>query len=842
MATPTLASTHRRPSVLLRAVGLVVFLVIALALGVAGWFYLEARTSLPQVDGQISVAGLTAPVSVIRDAQGVPHIRATNLHDLLFAQAYITAQDRLWQMDFLRRAALGDLSEVVGPVALEHDREQRLLLFGSTAERARQALPAATREQFEAYAQGVNAFISTHGNRLPIEFKLLRYTPRDWTPGDSLALGLFLHQMLTHGTYRRQLTREKFLAKLGPELMADLYPNSSWHDHPPGSENQSLEQEPSDENEDDDDAPSVMRTSLDAEFKSEENPHPSKTGLGGAPLLEWGLRKDSSWFSSDLPGGSNNWVLSGAHTVSGKPLLSNDMHLMQQMPSLWYEAQLEITSAGAIPFNVAGFTLPGLPFVLVGHNQRIAWGVTNLGADVEDIFIETFNAQGEYQTPSGWRKLEILHETIHVRGGPDVSLDVAVTRHGPIVSEIVPGETRKLALQWAPIKDPAYVSYPFFELDSAQNWDDFRRAVSLMGGPSLNFVYADVDGHIGYQAEGRVPLRASPTNYLPVPGNDDVHEWTGTLPFDKLPSVFDPSSGIIATANARIAPDKYPYLLSSEWMAPFRTERIYRVLQSGRQFAPEDMLALQMDVQSEFDHFCAERFVYGIDHARKPSARTRAAADLMRSWDGQVTADSAAATLAILSRNELWRLLLEPKMGSDYKLYHWGMQSVALENILLQQPSRWLPPGYANYDELLAAAVEAAVASREAPQSLSSWSWAMARPLQLDHPLLGKIPVLRRWAGPGRYLASGDGYTVKQMGHGESPSFQQAPSERMTVDFSTLDASIMNIVTGQSGQIFSPHYLDQWRAWLDGRSFIFPYSDGAVQRARQHELVLRPAS
>jgi penicillin amidase len=738
----------------------------------------------------------------------------------LFAQGYITAQDRLWQMDALRRAALGELAEIVGPAAVEHDRHQRLLLFRATTERAWDALPPATREFFQAYASGVNAFIASHGGRLPVEFRLLHYAPRSWTPTDSLALGLFLHQMLTHGPYRRQLAREKILAKLGPELTADLYPNSSLHDHPPGTEVKLSGEEPSEEEEDDDqpEPPPLVRTSLES----------TSAGLG-------------EWLSPWLPGGSNNWVVSGAHAVSGKPLLSNDMHLMQQMPSLWYEAQLEVTtSAGQAPFDVAGFTLPGLPFVLVGHNQRIAWGATNLGADVEDVFIETFNAQGEYQTPEGWKKPEIKHEIIHVRAKPDVALDVIATRHGPVISDLIPGETRKLALEWAPLKDPAFVSYPFFELDAAQNWEEFRKAVSLMGGPSLNLVYADVDGHIGYQAEGRIPLRASATNGVPVAGNDNAHEWTGVVPFDKLPSVFDPPSGIIATANARVTPDGYPYLLSSEWMAPYRTERIYRVLQSRRRFGAEDMLTLEMDVQSEFDHFCAERFVYAVDHAKNTSQRARAAADLMRSWDGQVKAGSAAATLTVRARTQLWRLLLEPKLGADYKLYHWGMQSVALENILLQQPPRWLPVNYASYDELLAAAVDAVVTSREAPQSLTSWTWGKARPFRLEHPVLGEIPVLRRWAGPGRYQAAGDGYTVKQMGHGEAYAFQQAPSERMTVDLSNLDATTMNIVSGQSGQIFSPHYLDQWPAWMEGRSFVFAFSDGAVERARWHELRLEP--
>ena len=820
MATPTLASTSGRRNTAARVIGLVLALVVVLVLAVTGWFYCEARASLPQVDGQVRVEGLSAPVTVLRDAQGVPHIRAGNLHDLLFAQGYITAQDRLWQMDALRRAAFGELAEIVGPGAVERDRHQRLLLVRSTTGRAWDALPVTTRESFQAYAQGVNAFIASHRDRLPVEFRLLRYAPRAWTPTDSLALGLFLHQMLTHGPYRRQLGRERILAKLGPELTADLYPNSSLHDHPPGTEAKPLGEEPSEEEDDDQpEPPPLVRTSLEsASFDP------------------------GDWFSTALPGGSNNWVVSGAHTVSGKPLLSNDMHLMQQMPSLWYEAQLQImaASSSAPPFDVAGFTLPGLPFVLVGHNQRIAWGATNLGADVENLFIETFNAQGEYQTPEGWKKPEIRHETIHVKGKPDVALDVVVTRHGPVISDLISGETRRLALQWAPLNDPAFVSYPFFELDSAQTWEEFRQALSRMGGPSLNFVYADVDGHIGYQAEGRIPLRASATNDVPVAGSDNAHEWTGVVPFEKLPSVFDPPSGIIATANARITPDGYPYLLSSEWMAPYRTERIYRVLQSGRQFAPEDMLALEMDVESEFDHFCAERFVYALDHAKNPSVRARAAADLMRSWDGLVTVDSAAAPLAVLTRTQLWRMLLEPRLGADYKLYHWGMQSVALENILLRQPPRWLPANYANYDELLAAAVEAVVTSPEAPKSLGSWTWGKARPFRLEHPVLGGVPVLRRWAGPGRYQAAGDGYTVKQMGHGEAHAYQQAPSERMTVDFSNLDASTMNIVTGQSGQILGPHYLDQWQAWMEGRSFVFPFSDGAVERAKRHQLRLEP--
>ena len=385
-----------------------------------------------------------------------------------------------------------------------------------------------------------------------------------------------------------------------------------------------------------------------------------------------------------------------------------------------------------------------------------------------------------------------------------------------------------------------HLGFALEEVNAAQNWEEFRRAFSQFGGPPQNVVYADVDGHIGYQAMGRIPIRASGDGSLPAPGNDNAHEWVGVVPYDKLPSVLDPASGILATANNRVTPDGYPYSLSSEWFSPYRAERIYRVLASGKKFAPEDMLGLQTDVVSEFDRFCAERLVYAVDHAKNPSPRARQAADAMRSWDGRVSADAAAPTLVAFARVQLWQLLLEPKLGADHKLYHWGMQAVALENILLRQPPRWLPDSYANYEELLTAAVEAVVSRRDAPRDLGSWRWGQARRVRLQHPVFGKIPVLGHWAGPGQFEESGDGYTVKQVGSDENFNAVLAPSERMTVDFSNLDASTMNIVTGESGQIFSRHYLDQFAAWAEGRTFVFPFSDAAVEKARRHELRLEP--
>jgi len=528
---------------------------------------------------------------------------------------------------------------------------------------------------------------------------------------------------------------------------------------------------------------------------------------------------------SCLPG-SNNWVVSGAHTITGKPLLSNDMHLPHRIPAMWYEVQLHSGD-----FNVEGFSLPGMPMIAVGHNQRIAWGYTNLNPDVQDLFVENFNESGEYQTPSGWQKPETYHEVIHVKGQPDVALDVVVTRHGPIVTSLFPGETRQIALQWL-IYDSRSISIPIFDLNSAQNWDQFRKALSVFATPSQNVVYGDIDGNIGYQPMGFVPIRAAGDGTVPVSGADGLHDWTGYVLFDNLPRLYNPPSGIIATANAKITPEGYPYQLATQWYPPYRTERIYKVLESGKKFSPADMLALQTDITSEYDRFFAERFVYAIDHSSKASARARQAADVMRGFDGRMLAESAAPTIEVNTRKALWQMLLEPKLGAEWQRYEWSEAAVALENIVKDQPDRWLPPGTSNFNDLLTAAVETAV--KNAPSDLGTWQYGQAFPVEINHPLLGIVPGLRAWAGPGRNPQSGGSYTVKQVGR----TF--GPSERMTVDFSNLDGSTFNIVTGESGQIYSPYYMDHWPAWYGNTTFTLAYTDAAVQEAKAHELTLAP--
>ncbi|HWF05235.1 MAG TPA: penicillin acylase family protein [Candidatus Angelobacter sp.] len=826
MATSSVTAPPARRSLfgkVLRIIFSILLLVIlAGVLGIA-WFYHTAHAALAQLDGTISMAGLHGPVSVVRDVHGVPHITAAGLEDLFFAQGYVTAQDRLWQMDLTRRAVGGEMAEIfpassAPPQAVsrstaavrprltwvDYDKQQRTMRLRVISERVAQQLPPRDRAFFEAYTKGVNAYIDQHKDNLPMEFRVLGYKPRPWTMTDSLLVGIGMSQLL-NPQYETEYWREKISAKLTPELAADLYPFDSWRDHSPASE---AGTDPVPAN--------ILRKA--GEMRTPHSSHPSQSSLSS--------QRDQDACEACLPG-SNNWVLSGAHTVSGKPLLSNDMHLGHREPGTWYEVQLHSGD-----FNCEGFSLPGLPFISVGHNQRIAWGFTNLNPDVQDLFIENFNAAGEYETPTGWQKPEIDHQTIHVKGKPDVAFDVTVTRHGPIITRMLPGETRQIALGWL-VYDPQAISVPLFDLDAAQNWEQFRKALSIFATPSQNVVYADIDGNIGYQPMGYVPIRASGDGTVPVNGADGKHDWTGYLPFDKLPSLYNPPSGIIATANSKITPAGYPYQLATQWFPPYRVERIYKVLKSDKKFSPADMLALQTDITSDYDRFFADKFVYAIDHSNKSTDRTRKAADIMRGWDGRMLAESVAPTIEVRTRRVLWEMLLEPKLGNDADSYEWSEAAVVLESIVRNQPARWLPPGYANFDDVMTAAVEKAL--KDAPADLATWKYGEIYPVVIDHPVFSAIPGMRAISGPGRHPQSGGGYTVKQVGR----SF--GPSERMTVDFSNLDASTFNIVIGESGQIFSPHYMDHWDAWYNNKTFSLAFSDAAVQSAKTHELTLQPA-
>ncbi len=772
------------------------------------WLKRAMRTSLPQLDGQLRVTELSHPVAVRRDAHGVPHIAASNVDDLIVAEGYVTAQDRLWQMDMLRRYAAGELSEILGRKAIQHDRAQRILQIRNAADAALHGMAAADRHFLDDYARGVNAYITQTHDHLPAEFRLLHYEPKPWQPLDSVLVALNMDQSLSMD-FPTKLAREKITARLqSPILIDDLYPVGSWRDHPPVSSEPDIT------------APQIVpQIPLDPSQvklrKSVEDILNLEKLLPSAPMGD----------CRDCAAGSNNWVVSGAHSITGKPLLSNDMHLDHTIPDTWYEAQL---TAG--DFNVAGVTLPGLPFVIVGHNARIAWGFTLLYGDVQDVYVEQTHGD-DYKAAAGWRPFVHDRETIHVRGGDDVTLDVLRTDHGPVITPLLPNETRTMTLRWT-VYDPTAVTLPFYQVNEAQNWEQFRAAFALFGGPPQNAVYGDIDGNIGYQAVGKVPAR--PGGLAGVPITDFSHEWQGYIPFDKMPSVYNPPSGILATANSRVTADNDPLPLTLDWASPYRNERIWRVLASKPKSSAADMLALQNDVYSTLDQELAQRFAYAIDHASHPNRRLRQAADLMRSWNGLVSIDSPAAAIVDAGRGALWPMILEWRLGDDWKLYRWYESSFVEEQIVSGQSRRWLPPQFSNWNDFLARAVERGLAGARAPRDLNHWHYGDVHPVDVEHPLYGMFPWLHDWTGTGVRPQSGDGTTVKQV----SRTF--GPSERLTVDFSNLDHSTLNLVIGESGDPLSPYYIDHWPYWYRGATFALPFSDAAVRTAAAHTLTLVP--
>ncbi len=900
----------RLARVALITVSVLLLLIALVTFAGERWMRSAARASLPQIDGQLTLPGLSAPVTVARDPHGVPFIQAATLDDLVLAQAFTTAQDRLFQMDLLRRHAAGELAEILGPSLVPHDRLQRTLQVRASADRALAQLPADQRHQLEVYARGVNAAIAAESAHLPIEFRILHYTPAPWTARDSVLCYLAIFEDLTNG-YPAKLAREAMDASLPPELVADLYPVGSWRDHPPTVPVPDLTLP----------GPPIEEIPLDESQASLIRP---ATGVRGLDPESWvsALTHDLTSNCAQCRPGSNNWVVSGAHTANGKPLLSNDMHLQLTVPGLWYEANLK---AGDL--HVAGVTLPGLPLVIVGHTDHIAWGFTNLGADVQDVYIEQIRGSSggtEFLSTDGsWQPVTHVAEHIVVRGGRNQTLDVQLTRHGttptPILTPVLHDETRTLALRWT-LYDPAALEIPTLLFAHAHDYASFQTAMAHFGGPAENVVYADDQGHIAYHAAGMIPLRGAPPKPAPTPLLDptpDVFntttpdlratpdplaksvlampaqpaptlsgplspvpivssaatEWSGYIPFAQLPNTLDPPGGVIATANGRIVPDEYPYPIALNWADPYRTDRLYHLLANRHGLRPADMLAIQSDIYSDFDRTLAERLAYAIDHSAlirnsKPADKSQvlAAADMLRNFDGQMTADSTAAAIVSATHNILWRLLIEPRLSADpapagtrdpaltsldptnrptrqqarlthhelRDLYLWGEKDYALEQIIAHAPSRWLPPGYRNWDDLLASSVDLGLRDAKAPADLNKFRYGAIHVVDLEHPVFGQSPRLARMlglpTGTGARPQSGDTTTVKQVAR----TF--GPSERFTADLGNPDASTLNLVLGQSGNPASPWYMDQFPAWYHVTTLSFPLNPASAT----HTLTLTP--
>ncbi|HEV2134960.1 MAG TPA: penicillin acylase family protein [Terracidiphilus sp.] len=724
-------------------------LVVLVALGsLTGLFWLRhaAYAALPRIDGSETLPGLSAPVTIRRDAHGVPHIEAATQDDLFMAQGYISAQDRLWQMDMLRRHGEGTLAAVLGPGLLRHDEEQRVLELGNVARRIYQSLPPAQRNQVDDYARGVNAYIAhcEATNTLPPEFKLLFYKPAPWTGVDSMAVGMTMVETLdTHVITK--LARAKVDARLhNSKLESDLFPVETWRDHPPTGAILDLSK------------PQPPQPSI-------PNP-PEETGAssqpsGLHPLA--GFTMPSNLVPRDLAAllglptcrnctaGSNNWVVAGDHTASGKPLLSNDMHLDLSVPNIWYIADL---SAPGI--HAAGVTLPGVPWVIAGHNEHIAWGFTALGGDVQDLYLEKLDGRGNYYqapaptAPAAWKPLSLDRETIDVRGGRNVTLDIRSTDHGPLLNPLLPQSSAPIALRWT-LYDSTLNSIPLFQIDTASNWDEFRTALEGWCWPTQSTVYADDQGHIAYVAVGRIPIRSAGLTEEPIQNDSD--EWQGYIPFDDMASSFDPPSGFLATANSRVTTEQSKYPLTLEWGAPFRVQRIYKLLQGRNGLTPQDMLATQTDIYSAVDQELAQKFAYAIDQTPDASAQLRQAANLMRVWDGRVSTDSAAASIVDWARTGLWSMILKPKLGDETSDYHWMESLYAEEQVVSNQDPAWLPSDYKNWNAFITAAVAKGIKDGHAPHDLSKWtygSWLAPHPDRAPALKFPPLPQARGRRGP----------------------------------------------------------------------------------------------
>jgi penicillin amidase len=889
-------SRRRIAKRLLLALELLLLLALIVFLSLTIWLRRGLHANLAQLDGEQHVSGLKAPVTVTRDAHGVPSITAASLDDLLFAQGYLTATDRLWQMDAVRRHGAGELAEILGSSLVDHDRRQRYLQMRAAADRALSALPADQLHQLSAYADGVNAYIASHARSLPIEFRVLHYTPAPWIPRDSLLIALVMNQDLAT-SFPQKLNREALASHLPAALINDLYPVGSWRDFPPMQQPVDLTQPI--------DVPEIPLDNTQSSLRAK--PH-DLLATNTALLAE---------SCEACRAGSNNWAVAGSRSASGAPLLSNDMHLSLSVPAIWYEAALH-TSDHVL--DVEGFTLPGVPFVIAGRNEHVAWGFTNTGSDVQDVYVEHTRNNGdqiECEQPDGaWLPVVHHEELIRVRGGRNITLDVLTTKHPvgnatietPIISPLYPSEQRTLALAWN-IYDPDNIRAPFLAINTARDAASLVVAFSGFPGPAQNLVYADAQ-HIGYHALGRIPIRGAAVQHprtatpplitapsvqsgaLPTdedsetgeaglivhaPGNASSPEekpaapvidytigfpianvpvdalnadaqWSGYIPYDALPQITDPPAGILATANARITPDDYPYFLTNNWTDPYRVQRIRKLLDGRSHLTPADMLRIQNDTHSELDLVLAQRFAYAIDHA-SPAAlkanvkRLHQAADILRDWHGDLSPTSAAASITVAARTELWSMLLEGRLRANgitdknqiadlIGLYIWGERYTALERLVSNQPSRWLPAQYGSWNDLLTAAVERGL--ENAPRNLDKWDYGTYHPVEIAHPVFGSHSLLSTLlgsrTGTGIKPNGGDATTVRAAG------LHFGPSERFTADLSSPDTTFANIFTGESGNPRSPFFLDQFPGWLESTTLPLPLRHPSAE----HTLTLLP--
>jgi penicillin amidase len=804
----------------LRHAGRALAVVLALvALGALAFVW-RARRAFPPVEGRLETAGLRAPVEVLRDRWGVPHVYARDAHDLLFAQGYVTGQDRLWQLEITRRMAWGRLAELFGERLLRFDRGTRTLGLGRAAEREWERMDADTRALLQAYAGGVSAAIDARrrAGRLPLEYALLRFEPEPWTPADSLACAKLMYWALSeNGSF--EMSRARLLARAGEPVARRLLPPYS------------------------DGAPVIVPPGVDgyAFLRASD--------ARGIPAL---------WPLEPRPGphrGSNNWVVHGSRTASGRPLLANDTHLDLFLPSAWYTVGLH---GGG--FELAGESFAGLPGVVLGHNARVAWGITDLVPDIQDLYVETLDdakAPRRYLFRGEWRPLEVETHTVRVRGAEAVTLEVRRTHHGPLVNEVLTSyrDERPLALAWTGFEGATLVR-SLLALARADDWQGFLRALADWDGAHMNFVYADVDGHIGYQAAGRIPARApGHGGELPVPGAEGAYEWGAPIPFDELPRLFDPPEGFIATANQKVASSAYPHHLGYEFADPYRALRLHALLQADS----EVTVGAAQRMQADTHHLPAEALRPLFLRARPRNELEADALAALRDWD--LRCDPGRVGPAVYQA--LYRALVEETVGDElgaelrdeYLEYYWVHGPVMVD--LARRADDALFDDVTTRDrretrdDIVARALGQGVAwlAAHAGRSARDWDWGRLHPVRLRHRPFGLLghPLLDRVFNYGPVPDPGcDRFTVNVAwfnvdGDDADPySADAGVSQRLVLDLADWERAATSNSSGQNEALLHPHRTDLTGAWLRHEYHALPFARAAVEAVTAARLTLSP--
>jgi penicillin amidase len=755
---------------------------------------------------EVTIESLKEKVTIRRDNRWIPYIEASNEDDLYFAQGYIMASDRLWQMDLLRRVAKGETAEIFGKTMLEQDKYWRRFGFSQVVEKSYEILDPKLKKALENYSRGVNAYIrSLDEKSLPTEFRLLQYKPKEWKPTDTMIIGKILAEALST-TWKIDLLYANLQKSLPKEKFADVANIVTKYD--------------------------VVLFGKDTENaqKPEEKAKQIETHQVSSAVLELAnrelmIRKESLQmigFYAEDSAASNNWVISGKRTLDGKPILANDPHLPPTAPGIWYLVHLSTPE-----MRVAGVTFPGVPGVILGHNEFIAWGATNVGPDVQDLYLEEFNAEGKYKTPNGWEAPIIRREEIKYRPNPlspqteSQIFEFVETRNGVVILE---EQGKKYALRWTALNPENQEFETFYYLNRAKNWEDFKAALKKYGGPMQNFVYADVKGNIGWYAAGRVPIRRVGYGQEPYIGYETSGDWVGFIPFDELPHLYNPPEGFIVTANQRIVGTSYKYQqISREIAPPWRARRIYGLLKANTKVTINDV----RDIQYDIFNIPLSKLARAIVQLSSASEETLT---LLRGWDGKMAWDSKAAVVINQIKN-----CIADKIADDNKpLPSQVIREKLLSWIIEEKPARWLPKNFKTYDDLMK------TCDAEAKSSLSkllgedqnNWIWGNFYVANFTHPLAAvKSPF---GVNP---------FEVKfknVSGSGQTPNVGAFVSMRFIASPGAWDETRQVIPLGQSGHPQSPYWKDQFEAWRTGIPQVFPFSKEAVLKTTKQTLVLQP--